>query len=163
MKNKNKTESTEIKQKQDELFYMMKKSIERKSLMACAIAVCEAVFYTKKIYKQLLLFKAKNSTEMEKKLSCGLVIGHAYAITKIQLLVIKENAFFKFLATTKETLHMIRLNNPWGQNEWNGPWSDNSNEWKRVPKNERDKMGLTFDDDGEFWFDCIFLLFISGE
>jgi calpain-5 len=109
------------------------------------------------------MFKAKNSTEMEKKLACGLVIGHAYAITKIQLLVIKENAFFKFLATTKETLHMIRLNNPWGQNDWNGPWSDNSNEWKRVPKHERDKMGLTFDDDGEFWFDCIFLLFISGE
>jgi calpain-5 len=120
-------------------------------------------FILKKIYKQLIMFKAKNSTEMEKKLACGLVIGHAYAITKIQLLVIKENAFFKFLATTKETLHMIRLNNPWGQNEWNGPWSDNSNEWKRVPKHERDKMGLTFDDDGEFWFDCIFLLFISGE
>jgi hypothetical protein len=49
LKNKCKTESTEIiKQKQDELFYMMKKSIERKSLMACAIAVCENVFYTKK-------------------------------------------------------------------------------------------------------------------
>lgn len=46
---------------------------------------------------------------------------------------------------------MVRLNNPWGKNEWNGPWSDNSEEWKRVPKSERDKMGLTFDDDGEFW------------
>lgn len=40
LKNKNKLESTENqKQKQDELFNMMKKSIERKSLMACAIAV----------------------------------------------------------------------------------------------------------------------------
>jgi hypothetical protein len=64
---------------------------------------------------------------MEKRLDCGLVIGHAYAITKVQVLVIKENAFFKLLATTKAKLQMIRLNNPWGQNEWNGPWSDKYN------------------------------------
>lgn len=61
---------------------------------------------------------------MEKKLTCGLVIGHAYAITKLEILVIKENLFFNFLSTTKEKLQMIRLNNPWGQSEWNGSWSD---------------------------------------
>lgn len=26
-----------------------------------------------------------------------------------------------------------------------------SEEWKRVPKSERERLGLTFDDDGEFW------------
>ena len=62
---------------------------------------------------------------METKLKCGLVIGHAYAITKIQVLVIKGNAILKkFFERPKEKLQLIRLNNPWGQNEWNGPWSD---------------------------------------
>ena len=46
---------------------------------------------------------------------------------------------------------MIRLKNPWGQGEWIGPWSDHSEQWTRVPKNEREKMGLNFDEDGEFW------------
>ena len=30
---------------------------------------------------------------------------------------IKENNIFKFLATSKEKLHMIRLRNPWGVEE----------------------------------------------
>lgn len=87
---------------------------------------------------------------MEKKISCGLVKGHAYGITKVQSMSIKGNSFFSFLAS-KEKLQMIRLKNPWGAHEWLGPWSDNSPEWKKVPKNEREKMGLNFDDDGEFW------------
>lgn len=48
---------------------------------------------------------------------------------------------------------MIRLRNPWGAQEWFGPWSDHSDEWRRVPKSERDKMGLNFEDDGEFWME----------
>lgn len=27
---------------------------------------------------------------------------------------------------------MIRLQNPWGEKEWNGPWSDGSQEWGQV-------------------------------
>lgn len=27
---------------------------------------------------------------------------------------------------------MIRLQNPWGEKEWNGPWSDGSVEWEQV-------------------------------
>lgn len=89
---------------------------------------------------------------MEQRLSCGLVKGHAYGITKIQSMAIKGNTFFKFLSVNKEKLQMIRLKNPWGAHEWIGAWSDNSDEWKRVPKSEREKMGLNFDDDGEFWY-----------
>jgi len=120
--------------KSDDLFNVMKKSFERDSLMACAIT-------------------ATSSDQIEQKLSCGLIIGHAYAISSVKQLVIKENKFFSFLSSKKEILQMVRLNNPWGKNEWIGPWSDNSEEWKRVPKSERDKMGLTFDDDGEFWME----------
>lgn len=27
---------------------------------------------------------------------------------------------------------MIRLQNPWGEKEWNGSWSDGSVEWEQV-------------------------------
>lgn len=47
---------------------------------------------------------------------------------------------------------MIRLRNPWGnEREWVGPWSDKSKEWTRISPEERMKIGLTFDNDGEFW------------
>ena len=32
-----------------------------------------------------------------------------------------------------------------------GSWSDKSPEWAAVPPQEREKLGLTFNDDGEFW------------
>lgn len=120
-------------EKFEHLFEVMKKAYERSSLMACAINI-------------------KSRREMEQKLSCGLVKGHAYGITKIQSMAIKGNSFFSFL-TAKEKLQMIRLKNPWGAQEWVGAWSDNSPEWKKVPKSEREKMGLNFDNDGEFWME----------
>ena len=110
----------------------MKKTYERKSLMACAINVT-------------------SSYAIEEKLSCGLIKGHAYGITKVQSMPIKGNSIFSFLKGNREKLQMIRLKNPWGQGEWIGPWSDHSEQWTRVPKNEREKMGLNFDEDGEFW------------
>lgn len=63
---------------------------------------------------------------------------------------LKGNSFFSFLKG-KERLHMIRLRNPWGQGEWNGRWSDKSEDWNKVPKSERERMGLKCDEDGEFW------------
>jgi len=88
---------------------------------------------------------------MEQKLSCGLVKGHAYGITKIQSIKVKGNSFFNFLSSDK--LNMIRLKNPWGEHEWLGPGSDHSDYWTKVPKSEKDKIGLSFDEDGEFWMD----------
>lgn len=77
--------------------------------------------------------------------------GHAYGITKLQSMKTKGLSILKFISISKEELNMIRLKNPWGAQEWIGPWSDNSEEWRRVPRSEREKMGLTFEDDGEFW------------
>ncbi len=56
----NKTEASDIrKQKYDELYYMMKKSIERKSLMACAIAVCLKFLLNNQRSLFFWLFKGK--------------------------------------------------------------------------------------------------------
>uniref|UniRef100_A0A670ZDZ2 Calpain 5 n=1 Tax=Pseudonaja textilis TaxID=8673 RepID=A0A670ZDZ2_PSETE len=92
--------------------------------------------------------KAVSAADMEARLDCGLVKGHAYAVTNVQKVRLGHGllAFFK-----SEKLDMIRLRNPWGEREWNGPWSDTSEEWQKVSTSEREKLGMTVEDDGEFW------------
>ncbi|XP_053683362.1 calpain-B-like [Sabethes cyaneus] len=69
----------------------------------------------------------------------GLLRGHSYSITKAHVF--------------DPTLHqLVRLRNPWGDGiEWSGPWSDRSKEWDAIPKVQRKEIGLTIDNDGEFW------------
>ncbi|XP_053478742.1 calpain-5a [Ictalurus furcatus] len=92
--------------------------------------------------------RATSQADMEARLDCGLVKGHAYAVTDVHKVRLGQGllAFFK-----SEKLTMIRMRNPWGEKEWNGPWSDSSEEWKKVSKSEREKLGVTVRDDGEFW------------
>lgn len=81
------------------------------------------------------------------KASCsnGLIIGHAYTITRVKFCQIKKKQELEYTP-------LIRIRNPWGNvDEWNGPWSDQSSEWQNIPKEEKEEMGLTFDSDGEFW------------
>ena len=46
----------------------------------------------------------------------GLVMAHAYT-----LIGAKKWA--------ERNIYLLRLRNPWGEGEWNGKWSDNSNCW----------------------------------
>uniref|UniRef100_A0A8C2F6F1 Calpain 5a n=1 Tax=Cyprinus carpio TaxID=7962 RepID=A0A8C2F6F1_CYPCA len=94
--------------------------------------------------------QATNQADIEARLDCGLVKGHAYAVTDVRKVRLGTGllAFFK-----SEKLSMIRMRNPWGEREWNGAWSDSSEEWKRVSKGERERLGVTVEDDGEFWMD----------
>uniref|UniRef100_A0A6Q2X4J2 Calpain-3 n=1 Tax=Esox lucius TaxID=8010 RepID=A0A6Q2X4J2_ESOLU len=73
----------------------------------------------------------------ETRTTTGLVKGHAYSVTGSQH---KESK-----------VRLVRLRNPWGQVEWNGPWSDNSKEWASLPKGEKDKLQHQSAEDGEFW------------
>ena len=54
-------------------------------------------------------------------LDCGLVKGHAYCMTDIRKLDISHGMMKYF---KKQKVFMVRLRNPWGEKEWNGPWSD---------------------------------------
>ncbi|TGZ67060.1 hypothetical protein CRM22_005006 [Opisthorchis felineus] len=57
-----------------------------------------------------------------------------------------------YVQTTYGQVELVRLRNPWGsEHEWNGPWGDKSSEWRNIPPDERKRMGLTFENDGEFW------------
>ncbi|TTI30674.1 Calpain-5 [Bagarius yarrelli] len=114
---------------QNQLFERVLKVHTRGGLISCSI-------------------RATTQADMEARLDCGLVKGHAYAVTDVRRVRLGHGllAFFK-----SEKLTMIRMRNPWGEKEWNGPWSDSSEEWKRVSKGEREKLGVTVRDDGEFW------------
>uniref|UniRef100_A0A8C4E0P5 Calpain 5a n=1 Tax=Dicentrarchus labrax TaxID=13489 RepID=A0A8C4E0P5_DICLA len=119
----------EDKELLDELFDTVLKVHDRGGLISCSI-------------------RATSESDMEARLDCGLVKGHAYAVTDVRKVRLGHGllAYFK-----SDKLNMIRLRNPWGQREWNGPWSDSSEEWLKVSKSEREKIGVTVQDDGEFW------------
>ncbi|KAK3094770.1 hypothetical protein FSP39_005995 [Pinctada imbricata] len=112
------------------LFTRMQKEVDRKTLMAASIP-------------------AESSEEMEAKTDSGLVKGHAYGITAVKNVPLEGSGLFSFF--NREKIHMIRLRNPWGEGEWKGAFSDGSKEWEKISQSDREKIGLTFEEDGEFW------------
>ncbi len=51
----------------------------------------------------------------------GLVKGHGYCITDVKSIKVAKQLQHQL---GKGTLKLMRLRNPWGTKEWNGPWSD---------------------------------------
>ncbi|XP_029463491.1 calpain-6 isoform X2 [Rhinatrema bivittatum] len=89
-----------------------------------------------------------SSADLEAVTELGLVKGHAYSVTAVRKVRLGRRSF---CPSKVEKLFMIRMRNPWGKREWRGAWSDGSEEWKKVSQSERQSMGLTVADDGEFW------------
>ncbi|KAM8903444.1 calpain-5a isoform 2-T2 [Spinachia spinachia] len=116
-------------EKRSELFERVLKVHDRGGLISCSI-------------------RATTAADMEARLSCGLVKGHAYAVTDVRRVRLGHGLLAYFRS---DKLTMIRMRNPWGEKEWNGAWSDSSEEWKKVSSSEREKIGVTVQDDGEFW------------
>ena len=119
------TESFDVKDAPKNLFHTLTKAFQRKSMMGCSIT--------------------GDPNVTEAKTPQGLIRGHAYSITKTSMVDV---------ATSGKELEIpiLRVRNPWGNEaEWNGAWSDQSQEWKLISEESRKKIGLTFDNDGEFW------------
>ena len=55
----------------------------------------------------------------------GLISGHAFTIISAHDEIIKGNQ-----------VRLLRIRNPWGYQEWNGPWSDDSIEWDEEAKSK---------------------------
>lgn len=113
--------------KKKELHSQMKKYSERRFQMSASI-------------------KVTNAEEMEARTDVGLVKGHAYGVTAVKSVKLGSSGFFK-----KEKEYLVRLRNPWGEKEWNGPWSDGSPEWSNISESQRKSIGIVNEDDGEFW------------
>ncbi|KAL6728147.1 hypothetical protein Aduo_009950 [Ancylostoma duodenale] len=115
------TEFFDLRQPPRNLMQMMMRGFEMGSLFGCSIEADPNVW--------------------EAKQPNGLVKGHAYSITGMRI-----------VNGPNGQVCLLRIRNPWGnEQEWNGPWSDNSREWRSVPDNVKEEMGLRFDHDGEFW------------
>ncbi|KAL5017976.1 hypothetical protein ScPMuIL_003698 [Solemya velum] len=82
--------------------------------------------------------KGATSSEVEK--SNGLYMGHAYSVTSL--------AVVPYLG---QTVQLVRLRNPWGSGEWNGPWSDKSYEMQSLTPEIKKKLNIVIVEDGEFW------------
>ncbi|KAG7464554.1 hypothetical protein MATL_G00166820, partial [Megalops atlanticus] len=86
--------------------------------------------------------------DFETRLPSGLVRGHAYSVTAVRKARIGHG---QPPFQRPEKVFLIRMRNPWGRTEWKGPWSDGSQEWQSVSSVERNAMGITVENDGEFW------------
>uniref|UniRef100_UPI00358E7DFA calpain-3-like n=1 Tax=Myxine glutinosa TaxID=7769 RepID=UPI00358E7DFA len=103
------------------LYRFMHKALQKDSMMGCSI-------------------DATNLADVEMRLSNGLVKGHAYSITGVNQVFFQEQA-----------VRLVRLRNPWGEVEWNGPWSDDSWEWRVLEPEQRARLQQIRAEDGEFW------------
>ncbi|XP_026047358.1 calpain-9 isoform X1 [Astatotilapia calliptera] len=78
---------------------------------------------------------------LEHRNELGIMFRHAYALTAVDK-----------VRTTLGTEYLVRILNPWGNTEWEGPWSDfKGQEWKTVSIEEQKRLGRVSQEDGEFW------------
>nr|XP_019944506.1 PREDICTED: calpain-2 catalytic subunit-like [Paralichthys olivaceus] len=92
------------------LFKIIKKALERGSLLGCSIDITSASDSEAVTYRKL-------------------VKGHAYSLTGADQ--VEYNG---------DVVQLVRIRNPWGQVEWNGDWSDNSRNWRYVSDEDRKRL-----------------------
>ncbi|CAH2255665.1 calpain-2 catalytic subunit [Pelobates cultripes] len=110
----------DLKKAPANLFKIIQKALKTGSLLGCSIDITSA-------------------SETEAITFQKLVKGHAYSVTAAEEVSYRG-----------QQEKLIRIRNPWGEVEWTGAWSDNSNEWNSVDPDVRDKL-IKRCDDGEFW------------
>ncbi|XP_039235462.1 calpain-9 isoform X3 [Pipra filicauda] len=114
-------EMYDVKAAPDNFYEILEKALKRGSMVGCSIDTSSAA-------------------ESEARTPFGLIKGHAYSVTGIEEVSYRG-----------QQVQLIRIRNPWGQVEWNGPWSDNSPEWRSVSPSEQRRLSQAAQDDGEFW------------
>ncbi|XP_009944194.1 PREDICTED: calpain-9 isoform X2 [Leptosomus discolor] len=87
-------EMYDVKKAPDNFYEILEKALKRCSMVGCSIDTSSAA-------------------ESEAKTPFGLIKGHAYSVTGIDK-----------VSYLGRQVQLIRIRNPWGQVEWNGPWSD---------------------------------------
>lgn len=114
-------ENFQIREAPEDFYEILEKALKRGSLLGCSIDTL-------------------NASESEARTPFGLIKGHAYTVTGLDQVNFHG-----------QRIKLIRVRNPWGQVEWNGPWSDSSPEWRSVNLEEQKRLGHAALDDGEFW------------
>ncbi|XP_069692223.1 calpain-5-like isoform X2 [Periplaneta americana] len=117
------------------------------------------------------LITISSPSEMGKRTEVGLFQGHAYAITSVKKVKMGETSLRK-LFQGRETFPMVRLRDPRGDGRISTGESKSNDveeadyaystsqltrllsrnpEWSKIKDTERERLGLTLDQEGEFW------------
>uniref|UniRef100_A0AAY5KKH0 Calpain-3 n=1 Tax=Esox lucius TaxID=8010 RepID=A0AAY5KKH0_ESOLU len=121
------TEFFELSEAPKELYSIMKKALERGSLMGCSIDVSQWAF-----------------SHFETETSSGLVRGHAYSITGLE-------ECDKVKVTKKTKIRLVQMRNPWGIVLWKGPWSAKSKDWSTISSSDNNRLKNQTIEESEFW------------
>ena len=62
-------------------------------------------------------------------------------ITNCEIMKCGDPLYLSIYQSISGDTHLVRLRNPWGKGEWNGPWSERSWEWDSL--SDRDKELLS--------------------
>ena len=85
----------------------------------------------------LLTAGAADEEQMEKYFQGkGMVTGHAYSLIGCYEILNEK---------------LVKLRNPWGCGEWQGPWGDSDPIWNALSDEEKDEVGYVNKDDGTFF------------
>lgn len=104
------TEMYDLNKAPSDLFSIIRRAVERGSLLGCSIDITSA-------------------NDMEAVTFKKLVKGHAYSLTGVEEVSYRGNM-------TK----LVRIRNPWGEVEWTGAWSDNAREWDSIDPSARSRL-----------------------
>eukprot|EP01067_Filipodium_phascolosomae_P005470 Filipodium_phascolosomae@DN3552_c0_g1_i1.p1 len=77
----------------------------------------------------------------------GVVSGHSYSVLRV---------------TVAKRIRFVELRNPWGQGEWQGPWSDNSPLWQQNPAVAK-ALNFQPGNDGAFWMSWVDFIEVWNE
>ncbi|XP_056296397.1 calpain-9 [Pseudoliparis swirei] len=98
-------------------------------------------FFRHLLAKGALINCANCQGALEQRDELGIMFRHAYSLTAVEE-----------VETTHGTKDLVRLLNPWGNTEWEGPWSDlKGPEWMTVSMEEQKRLDRVRREDGEFW------------
>ena len=70
----------------------------------------------------------------------GLYAGHEYSLLKLDL--VRDHS--------GQLIELVNIRNPWGQGEFNGDWSDQSEKWDTISSSRCSQL-LVDREDGAFW------------
>ncbi|XP_042342944.1 calpain-A [Plectropomus leopardus] len=98
-------------------------------------------FLRNQLIRGALINCANCQGPFEQKTEQGIMFRHAYSLTAIEK-----------VKTANGPVELLRILNPWGDTEWEGPWSDlKGPEWNTVSMEEQRRLGRVRREDGEFW------------
>ncbi|XP_035535302.1 calpain-9 [Morone saxatilis] len=98
-------------------------------------------FLSDLLAKGALINCANCQGPLEQRNGLGIMFRHAYSLTAVEK-----------VKTTYGAVDLVRILNPWGNTEWEGPWSDlKGPEWNTVSDKEQKRLERVRREDGEFW------------